>query len=98
MLWFKKYIECKYHSNGSLVPFKDLAIFAGKLKIMNVSTKKGIFVTNTDYDRRAKEHAKITGIKLINGERLRTLYYRSRGIIPSIIGRKTLNEIIGQYQ
>ncbi len=68
----KYFVECKYRSSGS-VPLSDVATFAAKLLLHNISYKRGIMVTNSSYDVRSHEYAKKTKITLIDRDKLSSL-------------------------
>lgn len=96
------YIECKYHENGSVVPFKDVAIFAGKLELIKANYRQGSMVTNTGYEKRAIAYARKTGITLIDRKKLEQLDRRRQGIISTLLGRKRnieayVNKLAQQY-
>ncbi len=60
----RRYVECKYRSNGRMVSLEEIAKFAAVLEIIGERTSKGEFVTNTDYTGRAKSYAARKGIRL----------------------------------
>ena len=72
----RKYVECKYHGDGSNVPLKDVSTFAAKLKLHGIPARKGVMVTNTGYDTRAQAYARKAGIKLVGREGLARLDWR----------------------
>jgi len=72
----RTYVECKYHDNGDNVPLKDVSAFAAKLKLHGIPARKGVMVTNTDYDTRAKAYARKAGIRLVGKEGLARLDWR----------------------
>lgn len=72
----KRYIECKLHLNGEMVPFEDVATFGAKLKINGIAPTQGVMVTNTGYDARAQAYAHKTGITLIDRPKLVRMDWR----------------------
>lgn len=82
-IFSKKYIECKYKLN-SKVSANEVAFFAEKLKLHNISTFRGIFITNSYFTNRAISIGKLNKIKLINRKCLQKLEYESFGFFKSI--------------
>lgn len=76
--FFTHYVECKYRSKENVVKFSEIATFAGKLKLFNISYSKGIFVTNSYYEKRAKVYAKDLNIKLFDKDDLYKMYDKNK--------------------
>lgn len=67
----KKYIECKYHHEKTpLVNYQEVSAFAGKLFMIGENYRKGIIITNREFEERAKLYAEKIGLTLINREKL----------------------------
>lgn len=67
---FRHYYECKFHLNGSKVTFGDTSTFGAKLRLNGINYRRGIMITNTGYDTRARAYARQAGITLIDREGL----------------------------
>ncbi len=94
---FKKYVECKYRQKGDYVRFDEITCFAGKLELFGIRSSRGIFVTNTNYEQRAKVYAKQKGIVLLYEKDLLHLHYkRTPWLSRRKEKRKTLDQIIFQ--
>ncbi len=79
----KTYFECKYKTNSN-VSLEEMAKFAGVLELLNISSSRGIMVTNQDYVERAKQYANAHKIKLWNKSYLEKLDYKRLGLIGTI--------------
>lgn len=66
------FIECKYRSSG-VVPLSEVATFAAKLQLHSISNRRGIMVTNQEYDSRSVVYAKKVGLTLVDGTKLNQL-------------------------
>ncbi len=76
-LIIKKYIECKYHhENTAKVNYQEVSAFAGKLYMIGENYRKGIIITNREFEERAQLYAKKIGIQLINREQLIALDWK----------------------
>ena len=84
-------IECKYRQQENKVQFSDMAIFAAKLELLNTPYKKGIMITNTDFEPRAKWYGHHIQIQLINGEEILKLYNKQQGTLAKLFNKKTNN-------
>jgi len=73
---FKTYVECKKYDSKS-VPLEDVAKFKEVLRMNGISSRRGLFVTNSKYSPRATE----VGIRTIDGMQLDAL--RSRWAFPA---------------
>ncbi len=94
----KYYVECKYHENNALVPFKDLAVFTAKLSLIGVKPSRGIIVTNTYFEERALLYAKKTGLKTIGGDDLLRMYHRAQGFFSRFKNNDvSLDDLIKDY-
>lgn len=72
MLWWKRYVECKYRSESS-VGLDAVAKFDAVLDMVGASSYQGIVVTNANFTERSKEYAAMNGLELHNGTDLRDL-------------------------
>jgi len=71
---FKTYVECKKYDSKS-VPLEDVAKFKEVLRMNGISSRRGLFVTNSKYSPRATE----VGIRTIDGMQLDALRSRYLG-------------------
>ncbi len=93
----KYYVECKYKTDG-VVTFNEVAVFAGKLELAGVPYKRGIVVTNTDYDLRAREYARKIGLSLVNGADFESLRLKAVPFFKRLYRKPApLEELIAKY-
>lgn len=72
----KHYVECKYRSKNSAVSFSDVATFSAKLELFNISYKRGIIVTNSYLEPRAKHYAKSIRLEVVEGEDVKKMHVK----------------------
>lgn len=65
------YVQAKRYSDGNNVGLSDIKEFHST--IMTDGGKKGIFMITSEFTKEAKDHAKKSGIRLINGTELALL-------------------------
>lgn len=100
----KTYVECKYHEEDGKVPLQDVSTFAAKLKLHGIPTRKGVMVTNTEYDTRARAYACKKGITLVDRDRLARMDWRRSHQIRAYVSRpparfkRTLEDRIKAYE
>lgn len=94
------YVECKYRRKGSLVKFSEVATFAAKLKLFNISYSKGIFVTNSFYEKRALAYAKEMKIKTLDGNQIYDIYNKNNNSVFSLFfkPKESLETVIKKYK
>lgn len=84
---FRHYVECKYSSNGAITE-EAVSKFKADLDLMRASPKKGEMVTNRGYTPKARQIAKMYGIKLYDGKALQQMDRRRQSIFGRMFGRK----------
>ncbi len=83
--WFtRKFVECKFREDGSLVSYEEVTKFAGDLDLVNVPRQRGTMITNSHYSPRGIEFAQINGITLIDREKLKEMYFDSLGFFEQL--------------
>lgn len=67
----KTYIECKYrHETQNKVNYEEVSAFAGKLFMIGENYRKGIIITNREFEERAKLYANKIGLETIERKEL----------------------------
>ncbi|EGC30287.1 hypothetical protein DICPUDRAFT_83762 [Dictyostelium purpureum] len=101
-IFFKTYVECKCY-DSTPVPLKDVAKFKEVLALNNISSRRGLFITNNTYVPRAVT----IGIKTIDGDQLKKMEKRAPLVAISksifiltgfVFGLGCLDIIIKHYQ
>jgi hypothetical protein len=92
------YVECKYRSKNHVVKFSEIATFAGKLKLFDISYKKGVFVTNSFYEKRALAYAKELDIKTFDGNQIYNMYNSRKWFNFSFGKKDSLENLIRKYK
>gem|GEM_PF-1907606 len=86
LLGRKRYVECKYLSEGK-VGLEEVAKFYAVLQEIRANPKLGYVVTNQDFVDRAKSFACKKGMHLYDGKNLEELDMKRRSFFPRLFKR-----------
>ncbi|MGM5480916.1 MAG: restriction endonuclease [Nanobdellota archaeon] len=93
-------VECKYRKQGQAVTFSDVATFAAKLELLDIHYKKGIMITNSVYEPRARVYGEKIKLTLYDHEDVKRLDRKRQGMFRKMFSRQKydLNSMLKQYQ
>lgn len=91
------YVECKYRQSKKKINLDEVSTFVAKLKLFNISTKRGLFITNVNYDNRAKKYLTKMNVKYVDGTQLSKMYKKRLGLIKRR-KFKSIEDIIKKYE